>query len=162
MPKPATYSRTQILLHWAVALLIIPQFILNDGINAAWRAIQRGNEVVADPLVAFHVFGGIAILALVVWRLVLRAWRGAPPPPASESALMVRAADIGHWAIYAVLIALPLSGLMAWFGGVAIMADAHEVITNALLAVVGLHIAAALWHQFWLKDGLLQRMHPKR
>jgi cytochrome b561 len=162
MPSPTSYSRTQILLHWGVALLIVPQFILEDSIGAAWRAIQRGSEAAADPLVAFHVYGGIAILALVVWRLVLRAWRGVPPPPANESALMVRAAEIGHRAIYAVLIALPLSGLAAWFGGVAIMADVHEVITNALLAVVGLHIAAALWHQFWLKDGLMERMRPGR
>ncbi|MEY3308596.1 MAG: hypothetical protein RLZZ413_2634, partial [Pseudomonadota bacterium] len=37
-------------------------------------------------------------------------------------------------------------------------AEAHEVMTSLLLVVLAVHVAAALWHQFWLKDHLLRRM----
>ena len=53
---------------------------------------------------------------------------------------------------------LPITGGMAWFGGIEVMAEAHEVLTSLLLVLVGLHVVAALYHQFWLKDGLLMRM----
>ena len=56
------------------------------------------------------------------------------------------------------MLLMPVSGLVAWFGGVDTAADAHEVMSNLMLFVVGVHVAAALWHQFWLKDHLLLRM----
>ncbi|CAM8636051.1 Cytochrome b561, bacterial/Ni-hydrogenase [Paracoccaceae bacterium] len=48
--------------------------------------------------------------------------------------------------------------MAAWFGGIVPAADAHEVMKVALLALVGAHVLAAIWHHVWLKDGLLLRM----
>ena len=48
--------------------------------------------------------------------------------------------------------------MAAWFGGIDPAAEVHEVLRIVLLALVGAHVLAALWHQFWLKDGLMLRM----
>jgi cytochrome b561 len=68
------------------------------------------------------------------------------------------AAHLAHLALYALMILMPLSGLAAWFGRVEVAGEVHEALRLALLGLIALHVLAALWHQFWLKDGLLQRM----
>ena len=74
------YSPTQIMLHWSVAILVAFQFFLNDGIAAAWRAMVRGEEPAAEAASAadVHVTIGLTILALALWRIVLRLTFGAP------------------------------------------------------------------------------------
>lgn len=155
---PKGYSRSQIVLHWATAGVILWQFLGNGAISAAWRDLQQGQEVAFNPLIALHVLGGLAILALVVWRLVLRARRGAPAAPEAEPPLLRQAAAATHGALYLLLVGLVVSGGMAWFGGIAAAAGAHEVLKALLLALVALHVLASLWHQFWLRDGLMDRM----
>ena len=152
------YSRAQILLHWIVALLIVPQFLLHDPMKDAWRAFRRGEEIAFHPLVAAHVFAGIAILLLVVWRLTLRARRGAPEPPESEHPALKLVAKATHAGLYLLLVLLTVSGGMAWFGGVEVAGEAHEVMKTLLLALVVLHVAGALFHQFVLKTNLMDRM----
>lgn len=156
------YSKTQIVLHWAVALLIVGQFVFHEYIAAAWRAFRQGQDVVFHPLIAAHVFGGIAILALVLWRMVLRARQGAVAPVAGTSPLMARAAHWGHIALYAVIALAGLSGLTAWFGEVMIAGELHETLKPVILVLVGGHILASLYHQFYLKDGLMRRMSLRK
>jgi len=158
MTEPTGYSKPQIRLHWIVALLIVPQFVLHDGISAAWRALRQGQVPAFDPLVLLHVAGGVLIAALVLWRIVLRSRRAAPPLPEGEHPALKFAAKVTHGGLYALLLALPLSGAVAWFGGVGAAGDAHEVMKTLLMALVALHVAGALYHQFVLKDGLLLRM----
>ena len=158
MPSPKGYSRTQIALHWAVAVLIVLQFVLHEPIAHAWDQVKDGLAVEFSPLVAVHVFGGVLVLAFALWRLALRKTRGAPPPPAAEPAPLKMAAQIGHLALYALMILMPVSGAAAWFGGVDFAAEVHEAMKPALLILVAVHVAASLWHQFWLKDGLMLRM----
>lgn len=156
---PAGYTRTQIRLHWIVGLLIVPQFVFHDAISEAWDAARRGIETSGiDPLVPAHVFGGLAVFALVIWRLVLRARLGAPPPPEAEHPALKLAAKATHAALYLLLLLLPVSGAVAWFGGVEGAADGHEVMKTALLALVVLHVLGALFHQVVLKTDVLTRM----
>ncbi|MEZ5862615.1 MAG: hypothetical protein R3D25_00455 [Geminicoccaceae bacterium] len=86
LPHLMGYSRAQIRLHWLVAVLITLQYLLHEPIVAAWRAFRKGETLAFQPLVALHVAGGLAILALVLWRSWLRYRRGAPPPPEAEPA----------------------------------------------------------------------------
>ena len=159
MSVPTVYSRTQIVLHWVMFVLIAAQFVLHDGIKAAWRAIEQGTPAPAfDLTVPLHVFGGIAVLALVIWRLILRARRGAVPPPAGMSAGQQRLAGVIHLGLYAVTAVMVVTGGAAWFGGVNVAAEVHETLRVALLGLIALHVAAALWHQFWLRDNLMARM----
>jgi cytochrome b561 len=100
---------------------------------------------------------GVAILALMVLRIGLRWWLGAPALPAGP-ALMNRLAHWGHLALYAVLLAVPLSGMAAWGAGIAGAGDVHEIMVNLALILVAGHVGAALFHQFVLKDNLMARM----
>jgi cytochrome b561 len=152
------YTKTQVILHWAVALLIVIQFVFHESIAGAWDGYLEGKPVVFDPLVAGHVFGGIAILLLVVWRLVIRARQGAVEPVAGTSPQMALFAHLGHLALYAALVLAGLSGLTAWFAEIEFAAEIHGLLKIAILVLVGGHVAAAIYHQFYLKDGLMQRM----
>ncbi|MBW6506533.1 MAG: cytochrome b/b6 domain-containing protein [Rhodobacteraceae bacterium] len=158
MPNPTGYLASQIWLHWLVALLIIPQFLLNESMGQAWRAIERGQEVTPSVLITAHVVAGVAVLALVLWRLVLRLTHGAPPPPASEAPALQMVGKITHGLLYLVLALLTVSGGMAWFGGIKASAGVHEAATSLLLLLVSLHVLGALYHQFVLKTNLLARM----
>ena len=61
-------------------------------------------------------------------------------------------------ALYALMVLMPVSGAVAWFGTVEAAPEVHEAMKPAMLILVLVHVAAALWHQFWLKDGLMLRM----
>ena len=67
-----------------------------------------------------------------------------------------------HALLHIVLIAIPLAGLAAWFGGIGRAGDLHVLLTDLLLVLAGLHVAAALYHHFVLKDGLMNRLRPRR
>lgn len=153
---PAAYSRAQKALHWITAALIVAQFVFHERIAEAWDRLQDGLPAVFDPLVMAHVAGGIAVLAFAVWRIALRATRGAPAPQGSP--LVQRAAHWGHIALYAVMIVMAVSGGAAWFGGIEPAAEVHEALKPVLLLLVAGHVAAAIWHQVVLKDGTLARM----
>ena len=93
---------------------------------------------------------------------MLRLTRGVPDAPDATPA-MEMAVKVGHLAIYALMIALPATGLAAFFGGIDILAELHEGPLKALLWVlIAGHVVMALYHQFVLKDGLLDRMRTPR
>ncbi len=152
------YSARQIRLHWIVAVLIVLQFVLHEPIAEAWEVVEEGGAPTYSWLIISHILGGGLILLFAMWRLALRQTRGVPPPPAEEPEPLRMAAHIGHLALYALMILMPISGVVAWFGGVEAAAEAHETMKVAMLLLVAVHVVAALWHQFWLKDGLLLRM----
>lgn len=72
------------------------------------------------------------------------------------------AGDAGHLALYLLMIAMPVSGLLAWYGGVTTLGDLHGGALKVLLwIVIGLPVVAAFYHHFILKDGLLNRMRKQ-
>ncbi|MEI6801130.1 MAG: cytochrome b/b6 domain-containing protein [Pseudomonadota bacterium] len=153
------FSRTQILLHWAVALLILFNLIFSDAMSELWDQIEHTGPMPTTTGAWVHIAVGVAVLALVAWRLALRVTRGAPHAPTGTHPLLKFAGDAGHIALYALMIALPVSGLLAFFGGFDSLAELHGGVFKALLwALIALHVLAALYHHFFLKDGLLNRM----
>jgi cytochrome b561 len=157
MTSPTGYTRTQIALHWIAALLILQQYLFKDAISAAWHAFGDGLETAFDPMVLAHVAGGGLVLLFALWRLTIRARRGAPAT-VGESPVQRMLAKVTHLGLYALMILMPVSGSVAWFGGVEAAAKGHNILKVALVALVALHVAGALWHQFVLKDGLIARM----
>ena len=159
-------------LHWLGVIA------LAACVGAVW-----GHEAFAktDPLRAqlmqLHFLLGGAIAALTVLRLITRATVSAPRhalPP-----LIGKLAKLGHLGLYLLLLALPLCGYIAVSGKgmpISLMGfvdvpplpvaegiakgfkEIHEGLANALLALVGLHVAAALYHFVVLKDAVLQSM----
>ena len=153
------YSKIQIALHWATALFVLFNLIFSDAMTAAWRAFRKTGEASADAGAWAHIIVGVLVLLFALWRMSLRLTRGVPDAPAGESALVKLAGDLGHWALYALMLALPVTGLLAWFGGIATLAELHaEILKSLLWVTIVLHVAAAIWHHFILKDGLLDRM----
>ncbi|MCF7728407.1 cytochrome b/b6 domain-containing protein [Sulfitobacter sp. M22] len=57
-----------------------------------------------------------------------------------------------------MLIALPLTGLAAWFLQVELAGEAHDLGQALLLWMLGLHVLGVAVHQFWWRTGLLRRM----
>lgn len=160
MPYAANYTRMQIVLHWLVAGLVAFQILFHDGIEELWEARVGG----AAPDVAVptpHTIAGFLIFALMIWRLALRLRHGAPPPPAGEHPVLSLVAKIVHILFYVLLIGMPLSGAAAWFGGLQAPAAAHGLAGKAIMALVVLHVAAALAHRFWFRTDVLSRMTPR-
>lgn len=157
-PSPTAYSRLQIRLHWLVFALLVLQYLLHEPITEAFDMVEEGVAPVLSPLVAAHVFGGFLIFVLAGARIYLRMERGVPPLPETDPPLQRMAARVTHLGLYALLIAMPVSGALAWFRGNEAAAEAHEVMRIILLALIALHLGAALYHQFIVKDGLMQRM----
>lgn len=151
------YSRLQIALHWLVALLIVHQFLFSDAIAQVWKARDMSVQPDFSLLVPLHVVGGALILLTVLWRLALRARRGAPPVEGDNSALRI-IAQLTHLGLYALMLLMPISGALAWFGGVGAAAAGHNVLKLLLLALIALHVVGALYHQFVLRDGVMDRM----
>lgn len=153
------YSRTQIALHWAVALFILFNLLLGDSMSEVWRALERSGAAETTSGAWLHIIVGALVLLFALWRLSLRFTRGVPEAPAGGSPMVKLAGDLGHWALYALMLALPITGLLAWFGGVTSLAELHgELLKSLLWALIALHVVAAIWHHFILKDGLLNRM----
>lgn len=159
--SPTRYSNLQIGLHWAIALLFTFNYFVSDGMGRALRVFSETGAI-STLTARAHIIAGITLLLLMVARLVVRMRHGAPAVPAGHSGLIELAVTWGHRALYLLLFALPIAGLVAWFGGVKIAGEAHEIMVNITLALIAGHISAALFHQFYLKDNLLRRMRPNK
>jgi len=155
MPRPTTYSTLQVILHWLVVVLIVAAFLLSDQMDD-WE------DMPADAALPLHGLVGLTVFFLMLLRLALRLFRGAPPPPETDPAWQRRVADLTHWALYALAIATPWSGGFAFYLRWEEAADLHETLKTMLLIVAAAHTAAALYHQFILRDGLMRRMGLRR
>jgi cytochrome b561 len=133
-------------------------------------------------LVAIHKSLGIAILVLALIRLAVRLRCGAPALPADLPEPMKIAAQLTHYALYALMIAMPLLGWamlsaaaypVVVFGGVrlpvilaqsaslhTLLWDAHFYLAFAFFGLILLHVAAALFHALVRRDGVFQTMAP--
>jgi cytochrome b561 len=152
------YSPTQIALHWVVGILIVLQLVFGDSMTDVYRAFRRSGAADLTLMAWLHIIAGVAVLVFAGWRLVLRVTRGAPPAPEGESAAFALAGAVSHWVLYALMVLVPITGLLAWYADLATMGELHQLAKPALIILIGLHVAAALYHQFILKDGLLNRM----
>jgi cytochrome b561 len=133
-------------------------------------------------LLARHKSFGMTVLMLAVLRVI---WRLANPPPALPdhmTSIERRLARATHVAFYVLLFAMPITGWLmssaknysvSWFHlftwpnllapnetAFAVLKTTHDYLSDVLLAVVILHVLAALKHHFWNKDDVLRRMLP--
>ncbi len=158
--QPAAWSKLSVTLHWLIVLFIVVQFVDHEWMVDLWRATRRGTEVDQAAFVGgwVHIVVGTLVLAAAVLRLWDRFSHGRPPHPEAEPAWAMWLAKATHFLIYAILIAMPVAGLVAWFGGIRDAAEVHEIMWTPLLVLVGLHVVGALAQQFWFRTDALKRI----
>jgi cytochrome b561 len=167
------FTVLQRLLHWLMAACILAMLFIGVGMVSTTMP-----KYVA--LLATHKTLGIAILVLALIRLGVRARYGAPLLPADLPAPIKLAAHLSHYALYALMIAMPLIGWamlsagaypVVLYGSLRLPAilpqsdrlhtllwNAHYYLAFAFFAVVLLHLAAALFHGLVRRDGVFESM----
>jgi cytochrome b561 len=176
LESASAYNTPARLFHWITALLLLVQYVL------AWTMPDVHRDTKPVGLIAWHLGVGVAIVLLVFVRLLWRSMHAAPPEPATLPAALRALGRYTHWLLYLLLIAVPLMGWanassrdwsVTLFASIPMpplsptgspvghaLGDWHRVFAWVLLALVGLHVSAALFHQFVLRDNTLARMLP--
>ena len=175
-----TYAPAARKFHWwTVALVFLT-------IPLAKVMTYRGNDLniwdaTTNALYTAHKSIGFIIFWLVLARLVYRFRYGAPADEPTLEGWQKLASHVTHWALYVLLIVVPLLGWrgVSQYGARNIVGpinlpqiaaenqDAagftfwlHGVAAFALVLLIGAHIGAAIFHFFIRKDGVLARMLP--
>lgn len=182
-PDERPWSSVSKLFHWVMAFAVL-------GTTALMYFIVNFGDF-DDPTVRaeygrwlkHHKSVGLIVLFLVAFRFAWNRWRRRPPLPSSMPRGQQRAAGAVHGVIYLAMFAVPLLGWSAsmTYGGrthffglfelpvwlpkniewANVLQPAHIWAAWGLLALVGLHVAAALWHHFGLRDATLVQMLPR-
>lgn len=164
-------------LHWLIVLLILVQ----GGIGLFMTEMRNSPGKIETY--ALHKSIGLTLLALVALRLLWRLYAGSPLAVAGMPRWQHRIAGLTHALLYALLVALPLSGWLfnsaagfplQWFGFFnlpdlaaadqdlrELAGDLHEWLFWALLAIALVHAAAAVYHHLFQQDATLARMLPQ-
>jgi len=175
--RDARYTPAAIFLHWLTAALILLNWLLPH----IAEFLARSN---APRVIALHRSIGVTVLMLVLLRASWRFFNPPPPLPGGTAQLIRIAAHLGHAALYLLMVEIPVLGILfTWAGGRTLsvwglieiappgwvdpdlhdrLRSLHEAGANAILWLVGLHVAAVLIHQYVFKDHLLNRMLPAR
>ena len=153
------YSLLQISLHWLIVALVILQLFFGESMTHAVDAVAEGTTASAfdTQFASLHYWFGITILALVGVRLVVRLGRGVPPAAVSTPRWSDLAARIAHGLFYFLLVPVPVTGLLGYYVE-GPFGDIHAWAKPVFIGLIAIHGMAALYHQFWVKDGILTRM----
>ncbi|MFN7025107.1 MAG: cytochrome b [Pseudorhizobium sp.] len=155
------YSRIQRFLHWLVVALVFFNLLLPDGMAEWSRAVRGVGAATAEQVTTanLHAFAGIAIFILTLFRIVLRLTMKGPALPTEEPPVFRMAAKVAHLLLYVLTIALPLSGIGAYYFGNQQAGVVHAGPLKALLwLLVIAHVLGVLVHQFYWKTNVLRRM----
>jgi len=166
------YNSVARILHWLIGIGIIVQIVLGIQ-HDAWKDLFA--------VMPLHKAIGMTILVLSLFRLYWRFKHKPPPLPAAMPGWQKALAHTLHRLFYFMIIAVPVSGWILvspypnpfnWFGLfdipkwpvekgsmlAEIAHEGHEVLGLLFIPLLALHIGAALYHHFIVKDGVLRRM----
>ncbi len=167
------YDATTMFFHWATAILVV----------TLWLGAQTIDWFPRGPLRvdarSVHITFGVLLAALLAARILWRLTGGRRLPLADKGVLNVVAKGT-HWGLYALLAAMVLAGMfLTWTRGDSIfnlftipayapgdkalsdqVLEVHATIGWVILALAGVHAAAALVHRYLWHDGVLTRMLP--
>ncbi|MFC3579697.1 cytochrome b [Sphingomonas hylomeconis] len=169
------YNRVAIWFHWSIALLVLANLALGLLHESLFEGLRW--------VMPIHKSIGLTVLALTLGRIAWRLTHRAPAHPSTMPAWERTAAGTTHFLFYVLMLALPLSGWamvsgsakrrpLDFFGlfdvpylpvGPSVgsaAGNAHGLLGWVMLALVLLHVGAALRHHFLLRDGVLAGMVP--
>jgi cytochrome b561 len=166
------------LFHWAIAAAVLFMLGLGFYMDGLPVSLQKLS------LYGLHKSVGMTVLALALLRILARTLSDVPPlhAPGKYGRTIVLAAQAGHFALYFMLLAMPLSGWtlssaaglpVSVFGLFAapdlvppnaetrkIAETAHEIGAFVLCGLILVHVGAVVFHHLVLKDRLILRMLP--
>lgn len=170
------YDGGAMAFHWIMVVLVVVVGVLGL-LHDSWpRATQAW-------WINLHALIGLLVGALLIARFWWRRMHPPPELPATAGALARRLSSPLHLLLYLLLFLTPILGIVTfiWHGRVfdfglfkvdfgvaknrAIFhptEDIHGYLAYTLFTLIGIHVLAALWHQFVRRDGLLARMWPRR
>ena len=176
--RAVRYRSTVVWIHWITAAVVIAQVVVGFAFH---RFYEQGTPERME-MFAWHKTLGALILVLALLRLAVRLMNPPPPYPSDFPKWERFAAVWSHRLFYVLLIALPLTGLAAVSGraedgtvpllfGLALPAipgiprendfgDVHEILVWTTLALVVIHVGAALKNQFASSTDVADRMPP--
>ncbi|MFA7276971.1 MAG: cytochrome b [Pseudobdellovibrionaceae bacterium] len=181
----AQYTHVAIILHWLMAFLIVVMIIV--GLIMGEDEIIPAS--LRFTVYQIHKSVGLTVLVLTFFRIYWRLSHPVPPLPDTMKPHEKMLAHAAHIGLYLLMLGLPLTGWALvsasprniptmWFGlfewpHLPILPDVenkkevshmfgevHEVLANGAIALILLHVAAALKHQLVDKDDILARMAP--
>lgn len=171
------YSAITQTLHWLTAILVLAAFIY--GLGGSEERIYSASRDFDRQL---HETLGMTVMALLVLRIVWRAFDKRPPAPAGPQ-WMETVARIIQVTLYTLLAAVPSTAIVgAWLQGHPVtlltgieitpwiaqshgvgdwISEIHTWLGNAILWFAGVHACAALFHHYLLGDDVLRSMLPR-
>jgi len=152
------YSALQIVLRWTIAALIVFQLLVNEGMQDAFDDRLDCESIRDMDAAMLHVVAGLTVLALAMIRLVIRLVRGVPRPPAGNPAILTWIGSVTHLLLYGFIFLMPITGAVAWFGGIELSAELHERGRLVLIPLIGLHALDGLAEHFVFRNDTLVRM----
>lgn len=175
---PDRFDRVAIFLHWSIGIGII----VVAAAEILRGELPKGNAI-REALKAAHNPVGTIVFAFVLVRIAWRLSHPAPDAPPGTSTWERRASTASHLALYAMMISIPLLGIVFTlargrpidFGFfqitypfdhifskavIAPLKELHELLGQGVLGLAFIHAAAALWHHYVRKDDVLVRMLP--
>ena len=167
------YSNISVILHWLVAIMLVMAMVMG---TTSLVNIPNDDPEKIDALKGHMIFGFLITTFMIV-RLIAKMKSINPPPMVTGNALRDKIGVSVHYILYTLVILMGLSGF-----GIAVLAGipdvilgvqgaslpetfnellprlAHGVIAKFIMAMVLLHVVAALYHQLVLKDNIIARM----
>lgn len=162
------------LFHWLTALLLIGSFTL--GLSM----VDLELSPTKFRLYAWHKWIGVTVFLVTFLRVLWRLGNPVPSPPDRMPRWQHQLAGLSHAALYGLLVAMPITGWLmssaldltvVYFGVVELpdlvapdralgesLKRVHVGLSRIFLAVIAVHVLAALYHHFYLKDDVLRRM----
>lgn len=158
MPVTRGYSTIQIVLHWTIAALVLFQLFVNEDMQHAFDDRLDGDRIEEMSGALLHMGVGMTVLALAVLRLGIRLVRGVPPAHDDKHLVINWLGYATHFLLYGFIFVMPLTGALAWFGGVEFSAELHELGRLVLVPAIGFHVLGALVEHFVFRNDSLRRM----
>jgi cytochrome b561 len=189
------YTKTAILLHWVIGLLIIAMLALGLWMHELPKEAPKAatfdlfnwglyTMTMPEPVSVrtfyfnLHKSIGITVMALILLRIFWRLTHTAPAFPDTMKGWEKKLADLGHKALYVMMVVLPLSGFIMsiyskwgilWFGMPFVKGldnpqlrdffkEVHEISAWIIIALIVVHVVAAIKHKVIDKDDVMKRM----
>ena len=173
----SSYTPLAILLHWVVAVLVAGMAALG------WTMTAIEGQPGSQRYFELHMSIGLVTAALIACRILWRLRHRPPRLPGRLPAWQRAASHATHAFLYAAMVLMPITGFigasMTRLGVVAFghplprwmtpdhdaaeqLFSIHSTIAALLAAAIAVHVLAGLKHLVVDRDGVFQRMWPRR